>query len=430
MQRILQVIVLSTAITSMAVAPVRGQGVVLPGVGAVNRSMAGATVGAPIDAAGAMHWNPAAIAALDESEIMFGAEFLYSRIEVSSTFPGFGSGADDSDSGIAVLPTSAIVYQPEDTAWTWGLGVYTVGGFSANYPANPLNPILSPPPPNGVGVGSVYSELALVQFAPTAAVWITDRVAIGFAPTFTMADLGVDPGFFAASDDANVDGSFSYPSATNSRFHWAIGFQVGVYYESEGPWSFGVSFKSPQWFETFEFNSTDELGNPRRLEVDIDYPMIVSWGVGFRPSDRLLWATDIRYINYDDTQGFGNAAGFALDRSVTGLGWRSVMSVATGAQYQLNSCTSLRAGYLFDENPIPDSVAFFNIASSPIYQHAVFLGASRRLTDAVGVSLSYLHAFENSIRGPYESPFGPVPGGSVGIDQVTDALTVGLHVYF
>jgi long-chain fatty acid transport protein len=408
----------------------RGQGAVLPGVGPVNRSMAGATVGAPLDAAGAMHWNPAAIAGLEESEIMFGAEFLYARTDVSSTFPGFGSGSDESASGIAVLPASAIVYQPDGSPLTLGFGVYTIGGFSANYPANPGNPIFSPPPPFGVGLGAVYSELALIQYVPTAAIWLTDRFSVGFAPTFTMASLSIDPGLFAAPDDADLSGFPTYPSGTHSRWHWGVGFQVGMYYETEGPWSFGLSFKSPQWFETFEFRATDEIGNPRRLEVDVDYPMILSGGFGMRPYDSLLWATDVRYIDYENTDGFGSPAGFAPDLSVTGLGWRSVVSVATGVHYELNPCTSLRVGYLFNENPIPASAALINIASPPIFQHAVFLGASRRVTQSIGVSLSYLHAFENDIQGPYVTPFGAVPGASVGIKQETDALTMAIQVFF
>jgi long-chain fatty acid transport protein len=421
---------LTVAGVFLALQEAPGQGVVLPGIGPVNRSMAGAAVGAPLDAAGALHWNPASIAALEQNEIMFGAEFLYVRTDVSSSFPGLGAGIDESASGVAVLPASALVYQPEDSPLTWGLGVSTIGGFSANYPANPANPIFGPPPPRGAGVGAVYSELALIQYAPTAALWLTDRLSIGFAPTFTMGSLSVDPGFFAPPDDANGDGFPTYPSATHSRWHWGLGFQVGVYYETEGPWSFGASFKSPQWFESFEFRATDEVGNPRRLAVNVDYPMIVSGGVGFRPHPSLLWAADVRYIDYENTDGFGNPAGFAPDASVTGLGWRSVFAVATGLHYELNPRTSARIGYLFNENPIPAQTAFFNIASPPIFQHAIFLGGSRRLTDNIALSLSYLHAFENEIQGPYFTPLGVVPGGSVGIDQVTNALTMALQVYF
>jgi long-chain fatty acid transport protein len=404
------------------------QGVVLPGMGPVNRSMAGAAAGAPLDAAGAMHWNPATISGLEQNEIMFGAEFLFVRTDVTSSIPGLGDGSTVSESGTAVLPAMAIVYQPEDVPWTLGFGVFTIGGFSANYPADPTNPIFSPPPPFGAGVGAVFSELALIQYVPTASLWLTDRLAVGVAPTFTMASLSVDPGFFAFPDDANGDMIPSYPAATHSRFHWGLGFQVGVYYETEGPLSFGVSFKSPVWFEDFTFNATDEIGAPRPLAIDVDYPMILSGGIGVRPWEELLWATDVRYIDYEHTPGFGDPAAFAPDLSVTGLGWKSVVSVATGLHYEWSPATSTRIGYLFCENPIPAESAFFNIASPPIYQHAIFLGASQRLTNSIGVSLSYLHAFENSIVGPYVPV--PIPGATVGINQGTDALTGAVQVFF
>ena len=44
--------------------PAHGQGIIMPGAGAVNRAMAGASTAAAIDAAGAGYWNPATIGAL------------------------------------------------------------------------------------------------------------------------------------------------------------------------------------------------------------------------------------------------------------------------------------------------------------------------------------------------------------------------------
>ena len=60
-------------------------GVILTGQGAINRSMAGASTAAPIDASGALYWNPAAITGLNRSEMEFGLEGLYPQTEVSST---------------------------------------------------------------------------------------------------------------------------------------------------------------------------------------------------------------------------------------------------------------------------------------------------------------------------------------------------------
>src|SRR5450631_2443672 len=62
-------------------------GVATSGVGPINRSMGGASVAAPLDAAGAIYWNPATMGALGRSEMAFGTGFLVPRTTVSSRVP-------------------------------------------------------------------------------------------------------------------------------------------------------------------------------------------------------------------------------------------------------------------------------------------------------------------------------------------------------
>ena len=57
----------------------------------------------------------------------------------------------------------------------------------------------------------------------------------------------------------------------HARTTWGGGFSLGVYYEADN-WSYGASFKSPQWFQSFRFNTSDELGMPRTAELDLDTP--------------------------------------------------------------------------------------------------------------------------------------------------------------
>ena len=57
------------------------------------------------------------------------------------------------------------------------------------------------------------------------------------------------------------------------------GFQLGLYWQPEGDWSFGASFKSTQWFERYTFNSVNPLtGKPVSPKLGIDFPMTVSAG--------------------------------------------------------------------------------------------------------------------------------------------------------
>jgi len=420
------------ALAALGVAgEIRAQGIAIPGAGPVNRSMASAGVAAPLDVAGALHWNPASISGLDSSEFLIGAEFLYLSTHIGSAVdvaPGVSlAGETRSDSGVSALPTVAVAFRNEDSPWTFGVGLFSIGGFGINLPASPSTPPLNPVLTPGLGVGPAYTKLAVLQLAPTAALQVTERLSIGLAPTIAIADAALDPNILAAP---NSDGS--YPSATHTRTNWGLGFQVGVYYELDNGWHLGASYKSPQWFEDFAYYSVDALGNPRTDYLKVDYPAIVSLGAAYSGLPRTVWAIDARYVDYAGAQLFGEAAGFNENFAVTGLGWRSVFAVATGVQYQLTDALALRCGYMFTENPIPDDATFYNIGSIAIYKHMLSVGATWQISSRTSLTMASVKALENSISGAWESPLfdGPVPGTSVTARQAVDCLVTGLQVKF
>jgi len=417
---------------------VSAQGYVLPGVGTVNRSMGGAAVAAPLDAGGALYWNPATLTGLPSSEFLVSCELLALDAQTSSTAFGM-SGTTGSDSGVFPLPAVAIAFQPENSSWSYGLGLYSVGGFGFNFAASDptlpgANPIFTPQPPLGAGAGAVFSRLSIMQMAPSIAVQLTDKISIGLSPTISMADAALDPAAVAWTDNADGVLPPTIPSATHGRIFWGLGFQAGIYYTPDSNWTFGASYKSPQWFEEFHFNSADELGRPRALHMNVDYPAIISLGAAYHGIERLVWAIDFRYIDYKNTDTFGDDTGFAIappNARVTGLGWQSVVAVATGVQYELSDRLTLSLGYSFNENPIRDADTFFNIAAPAIYQHIISVGSSFWLTNSTKLSLAYLHAFENTISGPYHAAgFGPIPGTNIRTDLSIDALVAGLEVRF
>jgi long-chain fatty acid transport protein len=115
-------------------------GPLLSGTGPINRSMGGAATGAPLSAAGALMWNPASLSGLSRSELDVGAELLFPHTSLSSSV-GFGalSGTTENEDAVFPLPTIALSYRPEQSPFTYGLGMFAVAGFGLNYPAsNPL----------------------------------------------------------------------------------------------------------------------------------------------------------------------------------------------------------------------------------------------------------------------------------------------------
>lgn len=421
--------------------PARAQfGLVASGAGPINRSMAGAATGAPLDAAGALYWNPATISALDQSEMVFGTEIVIPRTTITSHIsagslgpgsPGL-TGHNGANNGVFPPYVFALVHKLEGSPWTLGVAVFTLGGFAVNYPSSRTNPILTPQPPFGLGVGALNSQYLAYQFAPTVGYQLSDTVSVGFAPNLDLGTLTASPAGFALPTlvPTPLGPAPVFPAATGGRYRWGGGFQVGVYYNPGNDWRFGAALKSPQWFETYTYNSVSVNGVPVTPKFNLDYPMIASVGGSYTGFDRTLIATDFRFIDYRDTNGFRHS-GFSSQGELTGLGWQNVFAVATGVQYRCSDALSVRGGYSFSLNPVGNAVTSFNIASPQIIQHTLTLGASYNVTSNLKFSLAYLHFFQNETMGPIVEPFvGPIHASSVRTTATGDSVVLGATVMY
>ncbi len=369
------VIVCSTAATS------HGQGPVVTGVGPVNRSMAGAGTAAPLDAIGALHWNPGSISALPKSELAFGLELLDVNIALSSTIGGV-TNTTSGDSGVTPIPTIGWVHHIENTPLTIGLGVNAIAGFKNNLPSDPNNLLLAGPP----FAGPAFASAEFLQIAPTLSYAVSDRLSFGVAPTVTTATLTLNP----------LGPSPVTPSAlpgTGNRMHWGGGFQIGAYFVANPSWQFGFTYKSRQWFETFNFFAPGGT-----VRFDLDYPMILSLGTAFTGLEDWTIAVDARYLDFENADGFKD------------LGFSSVFALAVGAQYRVSNYLSLRAGYNVNANPINDDDVFTNIFTPLIQDQNVAVGGTLRLACNVDLNAAYVYLVENKVTGPLPSP--PLPPSS------------------
>ncbi len=410
----------------------------LNAAGPVNNSMAGASTALPLDASGALFWNPATLTGLQSSEADFGFEALlvhsqlfsaYGRNALGPGVPPVPLSGQTGDNELVPIPNFAVAWKYPDSPLAFGVSVAGLAGFSLNYGASTTNPILTPQPPHGLGFGAVYSDYDVLQIAPAVAYQLGEHWSVGLGPTVDLASLAANPFPFAPPDDANGDGFPTYPSALRKDYAWGAGFQAGLYYHGPGGFHWGACVKSPQWFQNFDLKSEDELGRPRTLTFDIDYPLIVTTGVAYTGLAHFAFALDFRYINYKDTNGFG-PVGFGPDGALRGLGWNDVFVTAFGVQYAPGGPLSFRAGYSYNTQPIPAANTAFNLASPSINQNTVYCGLSYRMAENWLLSLCYGHGFSNDVSGPLQTPAGPVPGTVIRSTGSADSLIAGLTIHF
>ncbi len=407
-------------------------------VGPVNRGMGGVGTATPVDSIGALHWNPATISALPSSEMAFGVDGVLPVVDITSSLGPF-TGGDDSDGGWFAAPSFGVVQQVDDSEWTYGLGIMAVAGFGQNFPASSAagttNPVLFPGDglaENGgiPGFGSIFAEAVFIQIAPTLALQLTENLSIGFGPTVTIGRVQVAPFAFAPPDNANAIGQPTFPDGTNARSHWGGGFQVGAYMETDQCVNFGVSFKSPQWFENFTANSADEVGRLRNLNFDLELPYILSFGASYTGMQNMVLGADVRYIGWSKADLFGDPASFS-NGALRGLGWDSTWNVSLGGQYLMSDRVTLRGGYAYGPSPIdgnPESG--LNVGTPLILEHMLSAGASFRISDALSMHAAYTYAIENELEGPIQAPTGPVMGSRLSQHVSAHILTAGFTAVF
>ncbi|WP_165229700.1 OmpP1/FadL family transporter [Aquisphaera insulae] len=414
----------------MLPATTRAQGIVAPGAGPINRSMAGASTAAAVDL-GSSYWNPATLSFLERDEFLIGSELIIPSIHYSAALlagsingslpPENRYGTSRSDSGV---PTNLAVgaswkFRP-DSPLTMGLLISGVVGGGVNFAGNYNTPTLAGRvPPNYFGLGPVYANTTLLSIKPMASYAVSDRLSFAVAPVVTTGTVQFNPAFFAPGP-ADQYGIATFPTATNSRPFWGGGFELGLLYDVNDDWNVGFSYKSPIWQERWSFNSYNPDLTPRRVGTQADIPAIYSWGVAYKGIERMLVDVDLRYFDY------ANAALWGDSIKSGGLAWSSIFAVAVGGQYQVTDRLTLRGGYLFNENPISSVKTIFNIQAPAFIQHTLSLGASLRMTDDIMFTAGWVHGFRNAIEGPIPQ----IPGSSARMDAQVDSILAGLTIQY
>jgi len=426
MSRCLHLLLVTLALSASAF----GQGVIAPSAGPINSAMAGASVAAPVDFGGS-YWNPAILSGLPRNEFLLGTQLLIPSLHMTSSLPagainGFFPptsrfGVARSDSGVASnLATGVSFRLSDDSPTTWGIGVFGLVGGGVNYAGSITTPILTPrQPPNFFGVGPIYASTSFLAIMLSGSRQVTERLAIGGGPMIVTGPSTFEPAFFAPGPK-DATGLPTFPSATNSRPFWGAGFQIGLLYNLTESWNVGFSYKSPVWQERYGYNSYNPDYSARRIGIQAQVPEIFSWGVAYKGFERALIDVDLRYFDYANTSLYGT-------KPINGgLGWSSIFAVAIGGQYQATDWLTLRAGYLYNTNPIKATDTLFNIQAPGFLQQMLAIGASYKLTDDITLSLAWTHQFRNSIEGPVLQ----IPGERIKLDAQIDSIVAGLNIQF
>ncbi len=379
----------------VACAPAQAtEGYFTHGIGAVNKSMAGAGVATGFDAM-SQATNPAALTLVDPQ---FTADIsLFSpRREYTATNTPFlvASPGLDSDRNYFFIPSLAGAYEIDDVS-SWGWAFYGQGGMNTTYD-DPVGPF-------GGGKTGVDLSQAFLQF--TYARDITPRISVGVSPILAAQRFKA----FGLQAFDNATNSSNPGNVTNRGYELSYGYggKLGVQADIGGGVRFGASYQTRMYMSKF-----DKYSGLFAEQGDFDIPPALQAGFSWDSGAGVTVALDYKRIFYEAIDavsnplspgtltGTSNLLG-ASDGS--GFGWENINSYKLGIQWQATPTVALRAGVGFNDNPIPSSEVMFNILAPGVQEQHYTAGLTWQQSPNSAFMLGAMYSPSSSVSG--QDPF-------------------------
>lgn len=361
------------------------------GYGIKAKGRAGVSLAQTDDAFGGAN-NPATIAWV-ENRVDFGVDWFTPERKAERTGPAVPfNGSVQSERDHFFIPELAYKHAVSDTVAV-ALTIYGNGGMNTDYPAGQLN--LGPGAAGMnllAGPGHLGVNLTQLLVAPTVSWKFAEDQSIGLAPIvayqrFKAYGLGA---FAPLSQDVTALTDVGVETS------WGVGVRVGYYWNITPEVAFGAAYSSPVFSERLEAYRGLFAG-----DGSFDIPQSFGVGIGWQITPTLRAGVDYRYIDYAGIDPVGTPSatpGLLGQADGPGFGWESISVIKVGGDWKFAEHWTVRAGYGYNENPVPDTEVTFNIVAPGVVQHHVTAG----LTFDFGrseISLGYMHAFEHSVDG-------------------------------
>jgi long-chain fatty acid transport protein len=323
--------------------PVYGSGFALYEAGARGSALAGAVV-ARADDLSAIFYNPAGLVQLPKIQIMCGFTTFIPRVEIV-THLGPVATPNLMESSVSFAPHFFASYQVAERVWL-GLGLNSPFGLGIQYNRNwPGN------------INIIKASVQTMNLNPTLAVKITDYLSAG---------AGLDIMYFNFKMQRELPIPLIGPQALDlSGDSWGLGFNFGLLLKPLDYLSLGLSYRSQvrqQIRGTARFRPFNTLDGDASGSIIL--PDMICAGIMVRPWEKFSVEGGIIWTHWElfrqlDVK-FSNPLGTLSEPKDWHNTWRGQL----GVEYKALSWLDLRAGYAFENEPMPDRYADYLVPST------------------------------------------------------------------
>jgi long-chain fatty acid transport protein len=304
-------------------------------------SALGGTLVARANDPSAVIYNPAGITQLPGTQMTMGFTIVNPSMTLNFTDPSLEDGYSEDKSW--VIPNSFLTHQINDNVWL-GMGIYSRVGLGSSYENKDTY---------AGRYSSTNASIESVSFTPNLAYKISDNlsVAAGAEVIYMAVDLDSYTNYFGEGKIAS-DG-------------YAFGYNLAVHYKPTDWMALGLTYRSQIDLTVdgeIEFSSASYLNTTMTATEPV--PEQVAMGIMVKPMDRLSLEFDAVYTKWSAYENLSITYSNVLGTQTTSKDWEDTWKFGFGVEYTCTEWLVLRAGYVYDNTPVPDDTIDYAIPGS------------------------------------------------------------------
>ncbi len=319
-----------------------------------------------------MFWNPATVTAQTGWKSDYnGALILPSSKATGQTTAGgiaanlIGySGSSGNIGKAAVVPASYTSYQLNDMFWL-GLAVNAPFGMKTENDANALSALYG-----------YKSEIFTLNINPMVGVKLSDMLSVGFGlqVNYMEGDLST----------ANLGTLTSRVKGDD----WGVGFTAGLLFTPMDGTQIGIGYRSRIKHKLEGSLYLSALGTTNPASVKTTLPDMLTVSVRQRVGERFTLLGSVEWTNWSVLKTF-DVESSPVNPPAENYNWKDGWLFAIGGEYALNDMLTLRAGYAYENSPVPDATRNVRVPDND--RHWLSVGLSYKASDAIRLHAGYTH---------------------------------------
>jgi len=301
---------------------------------------------ATADNASAIYYNPAGITRLAGNNVRGGLNSVYyqPRFQPSDSGQTFNSSHN-----FAWLPQLFYTYTPQNFPASCGLGLYAPFGGEMSWPQVQGFP-------RSVAISG---SLKYITINPVMALRVSPSLSVGGGVMLNYGKMSMDQGLQAFSPRSVNYFNFSGDG-------WSVGYNLGILWQPDPKISFGATFRSSARID-FQGDTDFEL-NPgpynspaqRSASANFTFPLTAVLGVSYRPTPKWNLEFDANCTDWSsfDTvtieQSPPPVSNPLISNIPVNLNWQASWMYEFGVTRYFDSGWHVSAGYVFNQNSVPN----------------------------------------------------------------------------